>query len=310
MKTCICELSSQIFGHVGMRTMRDGSLIVKPAFPSELHFYRTLAQNPHLAPLRPFIPRFLGTVEQNDDDDACSSSQWSDSSLPPGRTEFLLMENLCHSFSKPNIIDIKLGTVFYDEDTSPDKVLRMEKTARETTSLETGVRLAEFQVYDNVTSEAIRTPKSYGKAMDASELQDGIARFFPVFEPPRSRGRSNVGLPRRTLVPILRAVRKDVEKIREAYSSVEMRMVGASLLIVYEADWNRADEGMKRIQSLAEEHAGEGKSVKRPPYVVKLIDFAHTRLTPGRGPDDGVLLGLDTMLKLLDVRIHQLVEGE
>jgi len=57
-----------------------------------------------------------------------------------------VLENLSHSFLKPNILDIKLGTVLYDETASPEKVARMEKTAKETTSFETGVRLTGFQV--------------------------------------------------------------------------------------------------------------------------------------------------------------------
>ena len=43
-------------------------------------------------------------------------------------------------------MDIKLGTVLYERTASPEKRARMEKTARETTSLETGIRLTGFQV--------------------------------------------------------------------------------------------------------------------------------------------------------------------
>ena len=58
----------------------------------------------------------------------------------------IVLENLSHKYSKPNILDIKLGTVLYDESASETKRARMEKTARETTSLETGVRLTGFSV--------------------------------------------------------------------------------------------------------------------------------------------------------------------
>ena len=58
----------------------------------------------------------------------------------------IVLENLLFPFFKPNILDIKLGTVLYDETASPEKVARMQKTARETTSLETGIRLTGFQV--------------------------------------------------------------------------------------------------------------------------------------------------------------------
>lgn len=43
-------------------------------------------------------------------------------------------------------MDIKLGTTLYDDDASPEKVARMMETARNTTSLETGIRLTGFQV--------------------------------------------------------------------------------------------------------------------------------------------------------------------
>ena len=58
----------------------------------------------------------------------------------------IVLENLAYPFSKPNILDIKLGTVLYDEFATPEKRQRMENTARVTTSLETGVRLTGFQV--------------------------------------------------------------------------------------------------------------------------------------------------------------------
>lgn len=106
---------------------------------------------------------------------------------------------------------------------------------------------------------------------------------------------------------MLRAIHDNIVKIREAYSLIEMRMVGASMLIIYEADWSRAEEGLRRMQGTRGEN-GNGGDVKswRPPYVVKLVDFAHTRLATGGGPDEGVLRGMDTMLRLLEGRIAQL----
>lgn len=37
-------------------------------------------------------------------------------------------------------------------------------------------------------------------------------------------------------------------------------------------------------------------------FTLPLIDFAHTRLVPGRGPDTGVLLGVDTLIGLIHER--------
>ena len=58
----------------------------------------------------------------------------------------LVLENVSASFVKPCILDIKLGTVLYDESASEEKKARMIKAAADTTSLEAGVRLTGFMV--------------------------------------------------------------------------------------------------------------------------------------------------------------------
>jgi 1D-myo-inositol-tetrakisphosphate 5-kinase/inositol-polyphosphate multikinase len=58
----------------------------------------------------------------------------------------IVLENVAEGFRKPNILDVKLGTVLYDEETPPEKRERMEKKARNTTSGEVGIRLTGFQV--------------------------------------------------------------------------------------------------------------------------------------------------------------------
>jgi len=127
---------------------------------------------------------------------------------------------------------------------------------------------------------------------------------------------STSGLPRETLVPILRSIRGEIQEIRDAIADIELRMVGGSLLIIYEADWDRAAEGIKKYLSHEEEEDDEdeddededndSKPKAGPPFVVKLIDFAHTLFVPGQGPDEGVLKGIDTVLNLLDGRLKDL----
>lgn len=108
-----------------------------------------------------------------------------------------------------------------------------------------------------------------------------------------------------------------MQDIRDAFAALEIRMVGGSLLILYESDAVRAEEGLKwmlRDEDEDEENEDDedddsdsddpSKPPKpSPPYDVRLIDFAHTRFVPGQGPDEGVLLGFDTILSLLDERI-------
>jgi 1D-myo-inositol-tetrakisphosphate 5-kinase/inositol-polyphosphate multikinase len=137
----------------------------------------------------------------------------------------------------------------------------------------------------------------------------------------------DVGLPGTLLLPVLKSIRKSVQEIRDVLSTIEMRMVGSSLLIVYEGDWHRAEMGVHWLTEQAasatgdEEVNGDGEFEEdeedeesedesedehggyKSPCVVKVIDFAHSRLKPGEGPDQGVLKGVDTVLDLLDGRI-------
>ena len=179
-------------------------------------------------------------------------------------------------------------------------------------------------MYDLATGKAINTPKAYGKSIKPADLPDGIARFFPFgviregSPEASSEGADNeapktgTGLPPDLLLPILESMREDVAEIREALAQLHMRMVGGSLLIIYEADPDRAHEGLEWLEEGGEgdneeEDEDEDEDKKRVglPYLVKLIDFAHTKIVPGIGPDEGVLKGVDTVLSLLDGRIEQ-----
>jgi len=60
-------------------------------------------------------------------------------------------------------------------------------------------------------------------------LPDGIAEFFSVHPEQLSRG-----LPKEQLLPVIEAIRKHVAAIRDAFAQLEIRMVGGSLLIIYE----------------------------------------------------------------------------
>jgi len=137
-------------------------------------------------------------------------------------------------------------------------------------------------------------------------------------------------------MPILRSIRKSIQELRDLLSLIELRLIGSSLLIVYEGDWDRAETGVgwlaKQPESMSGEDGGTEETNEETegyveeveevegweedeeseedgsdgPCVVRLIDFAHTRLSPGRGPDVGALKGLDTLLGLLDGRIASL----
>lgn len=156
------------------------------------------------------------------------------------------------------------------------------------------------------------TPKSCSKRIKPSDLLDGISHFFPVSQALSSSS----GLPKQTLQLILQAIQEDVADIREVFTTTKIHMVGGSLLIIYEADWARAKDGLQRLwldegdeedDEEDEDEDDDHDDQPGPPFVIKIINFAHTHLAPGEGSDaKGVLLGFDTVLRLLDARMHVL----
>lgn len=162
MKTFV----AQVGGHAGVSTSEDGSLLIKPALPREVSFYEHLTSDPTFAALRPYIPKFYGTlglegkVEDGDLEslrEAPAPTEGKDKYLVFGRPRWIVpvfittirsivLENLTQRFLKPNILDLKLGTILYDEEEGEEKKARMIQKAKETTSFETGLRLTGFQV--------------------------------------------------------------------------------------------------------------------------------------------------------------------
>ena len=99
---------------------------------------------------------------------------------------------------------------------------------------------------------------------------DGINLFFPVASEPlvakegTDAQPSGTGLPARLLLPVLQHIRADIAEIREAIAEVHMRMVGGSLLVVYEADWESVEEGLKFLDE-DEESEDEDEELLRSP---------------------------------------------
>ncbi|KIN95071.1 hypothetical protein M404DRAFT_166805 [Pisolithus tinctorius Marx 270] len=328
-------LSSQVGGHAGVQTTEDGSLLLKPALSRELAFYQLVrdgissdiggptAAVSGLKPLLPWIPKFLGVLSIGNHLVDVSPETMATHGLPAvppanGTTTTIVLENLTYGFHKPCILDVKLGTILYDEDAPPEKKERMIRTAANTTSLSTGVRLTGFQVYANDHPDPVLTPKKYGKMIKPEHLPDGIARFFPFRHPASSTTAppsfpsssddittpDNIqpGLPPLSLFVLLTRLLEALERLRAALAEAEVRIVGGSILIIYEGDWARAEKASFEENDDDDECEDEDENDDPRPFRLSLIDFAHTRLVPGQGPDTGVLLGIDTLIRLIRER--------
>ncbi|KAE9387854.1 SAICAR synthase-like protein [Gymnopus androsaceus JB14] len=305
----------QVGGHPGsVSTTEDDSFIIKQSTQLEMEFYSIMAQARAMAKLGRFVSQFYGTLRLEGEMDVEAMSAE-------------VLENALKPFLKPNILDLKLGRVLYDQDAPEKKKTRMQQVAQQTTSGECGMRLTGFQVHSQSPSSAgpVITSKSYGKSLRKDQLPEGIARVFPTAITPSSPTTQptdptvslQLGLSAQTLLPILSAIHDSTTHLRDVLASLEIRIVGGSLLVVYEGDEESAQEGVRWMEErvrLMEEREDmdqddasdeESEESESPPYTIKLIDFAHTRFVPGQGPDEGVLLGLNTFLGLIKGRIEE-----
>jgi 1D-myo-inositol-tetrakisphosphate 5-kinase/inositol-polyphosphate multikinase len=118
----------------------------------------------------------------------------------------------------------------------------------------------------------------------------GFRRFTPCSEEdPKIHTDSELtprppaGLPAQVLLSTLESILADIKAFYDVVKDYEWRVAGGSLLIAY-----------------------EGSEVAQPGYKVRMIDFAHARYLPGHGPDEGLLKGTQSVIRLLDSRIAEL----
>lgn len=223
------------------------------------------------------------------------------------------------------------------------------------------------------------TPKSFGKSIRAEEMPSGMIRFFPSPNddiaslvspptPPASASTTedktpipavggdvtpiagsitlleglyrNHAIPAKTMLRVLALIDKQLSDLETVLQSLEMRFVGASVLIVYEGDPSRLNDALAQWESkiheedplkpIEEDEDGDmidsesedeeeddldgtkedEKMAKAcPPVIVKMIDFAHTWIAEGQGVDEGVLEGVATLRSLIRGRKAELEAG-
>lgn len=141
-------------------------------------------------------------------------------------------------------------------------------------------------------------------------------------------------IPAKTMLRVLALIDKQLLDLETVLQSLEMRFVGASVLIVYEGDHSRLEDALTQwetkiheedplkpleeedddddmIESESEDEEeddldgtkeDEKMAKECPPVIVKMIDFAHTWIAEGQGVDEGVLKGLATLRALVKGR--------
>lgn len=236
-------------------------------------------------------------------------------------------------FSRPNILDLKLGSRLWADDASPAKRQRLDRDSKASTSSTLGFRIAGMRLWQGdgyapagTTVDGNRTPtavehedrsfepetgymfynKLYGRNLSTADIKDAFRNYFVV---------DKSGVHTLQALEVIRRCRDDVEEMQAVLEEMETRMYSSSILIVYEGDpeaWREAREFQTRSKAReGDEQEGlngadeEGMDIEEDEeepntHAVKLIDFAHAEFVPGAGPDENVLHGVRSALRLLN----------
>lgn len=303
-------------GHDGVLSDESGELIIKPCTTAEIEFYQnTLAEHPDFADM---MPTFMGTltlgtpaqapavtaVHEPEHITQASKDQQIRHGAKISTESAVVLENLENGFKRANVLDLKLGARLYADGTSAEKAARLDKVASESTSSSLNFRIAGMKVWNGNSFDIY--DKFYGRKFNASNVQDGFATFFSGL---------GISLKAEEAQQLLEIILAEITRVRHMLEKYESRMYSASVLIVYEGDSSalgtllgaetktpRVDERAPTQKELNKSIEEEEEEEDDPPaaFKVKMIDFAHASWTPGQGPDENVIKGLQNIEHQID----------
>ncbi|KAK3246373.1 hypothetical protein CYMTET_19734 [Cymbomonas tetramitiformis] len=229
---------TQVGGHAGAFE-KNGSTIKKLADPAELEFYEKVnnavatGDSTRAWPVK-FLPAFSGVTVNAE-----------------GKKQMIL-ENLLDGYTKPCILDLKIGTETVGEDAKTEKVFRMMWRDVKSGAILDGVRLVAMSVYHPRAGKELSTAKKAGDKINEQASLETILGFF-LSDGDRLRWR-NVNQFLSTLEALLEAFEEN-----HTY-----KFIGSSLLFVYEGSnialakaglHNKCDLHMIDFAHVAEEFA-------------------------------------------------------
>ncbi|KAF1821391.1 SAICAR synthase-like protein [Dissoconium aciculare CBS 342.82] len=358
----LTSFSNAAAGHDGVLSDESGAVLIKPCTPSEIAFYQASASS-H-TDFYELMPTMLGTLQLGapsnlpgdvklpiitstsetpapaEEAEPELTQEYKDKALLHGKalkTETaIVLENLEAGFSRPNVLDLKLGAKLFDPATTKaDKAARLDKVAGETTSGSLNYRIAGMKVWNADIGEYAIYDKFYGRQFSKEDVGRGFETFFESLLPSSLSGsekeegagekKKKEKISARDARSLLELFLAEITNARAVLSRSESRMYGASVLIVYEGDpealsellggGGRDTSSLKQKEPVSkvevggeeeyEEEEEEEEEERKVAYRVKMIDFAHAEWTPGQGRDENVVTGLENVERAMEEVIRK-----
>lgn len=320
----------QAAGHDGALQDESGELFIKATNQQEIDFYNAIALDEDLQRIT-FV--YMGTLlEQQVSPDQQTQGileqavetgnigQLQDLAIMANKNDSLeenqtciVLENGLYGYKCPSVVDIKLGCQLWDDSASEDKRQRLDQVSNSTTSGTLGYRISGMNIYNPQTCERTEYDRWFGRSLTTDDVvEKGLKNMFSQPQQPVSSKQNDMRY------VIVQSILGELEYIYKTIEVKEMRIISGSVLIIYEGDvdefgdklqrsieWaekeDKQQSGTSRVGQEEEEEEDkdeEDEENLRPPSVctVKLIDFAHAKMTPGLGHDENVLKGLRNLI--------------
>lgn len=222
-----------------------------------------------------FTPEYFGVVDYTSD----STMYKEIGSFGTTVDSHLLLYNLTSSFSKPCVLDMKMGTETYESDALDDKKLR--EHAKYPVQLELGFRMVGMRVHDARDAKAdkdgyIYFPKSFGRSLqDFESVKLALQTFFG--------GNDLPSYVKENRAKAIKRILTQLKLIKTWFKDNDIFTFSASsILIIYEGDTETNEESGLQLDLAT----------------AKMIDFGRVRRRPDG--DIGYLKGLRTLIQILE----------
>ncbi|KAI8342797.1 hypothetical protein BC941DRAFT_413863 [Chlamydoabsidia padenii] len=338
----LIKFENQVAGHDNLLQLSTNDLMVlKPSIQQEREFYEGSLQ---YEDFMEWIPECYGTLRASTDKEMQLLNNGQDiatlqtDALTSGSPivdsadgdEHLCLENILSGFTRPCIMDIKLGYKIYEDTADEAKRIKMIKNAKGTTIESLGLRISGMKTFDSVQRHYTSYPKQYGRERTKDNFLNGLLSFFyPTFQLDDNMGPDNIpqyctrSKDKQDGNIIKKPVtKKKMEWILEHYMDTindmrtfiehhsELQLVGCSLLLVYEGDAAAAQQVWKRMleedrqQDMTINHGNDDDDadlVEPKLCDIRLIDFGRSRWVPERTEQDtSFIKALDNLLVMLN----------
>mmetsp|Transcript_907 Transcript_907/g.2297 ORF Transcript_907/g.2297 Transcript_907/m.2297 type:complete len:437 (+) Transcript_907:584-1894(+) len=234
--------------------------------------------------LEPHTARYFGIIEYHNNTGTNCNEQKSlvdEATQPYGikPNSYVLLNNVTKNFSRPCVLDIKMGTQTYEPDAPKEK--KSYELGKYSSQKYFGFRLTAMRIYDPLNADAdedgyIYYPKQFGRSLSTREsVKASLLNFLGGPDLPREV--------RANRTSAIQSILSRLKMIRGWFrDNKSFAFYGSSILVVYEGDTVLDDiRGIEFDMAKA-----------------KMIDFGRVRRQPGG--DLGYLKGLKTLIVIFE----------